>query len=975
MKSLMSRSYDFLASRSQPRSISFTTLVVPFLSAALLAACGGGGGAGGTSTPSASTVPGTSTSTATTDVADTGAGGTTDTVAPASTTVSIPVADNAPASVADNAPASVDDSGAAAQSTAVKTTTVLASNQSAANAIHTIKPPVVTAASSFTGTGYYVSAISGNDANPGTQTKPWATLARAAQARLKAGDALLLDCASKWRESVTFTSAFAPNGNVLISRYGSCAASQLPEITGGRLAATGWAVESTVADGTIFRASVTSAVNGMVRDQAFQTRARFPNSTTVGSDLSLSAAGTGSGTVVLNANDRTAVGGNPMNGAVMVVRTTPYTVESRMVTGYAASTGSASLSSPLANVPLAGAGYYVENLRWMLDADKEWFWDSAQGALFYFQGNDDTSTSPLEYTTSAVPITVQGIPNIRLEKISVTNSGSDAIRILDSANSSVSGVAVTNALGSGISVTAPIGLASGTVIKGSSVSGAGVSGISVGVTNATVSGNAVADMGTRSNPVQPVAGIKVGEAQSTVANNDIQRTGFSGISLANAAGVVANANHVSSACLRLSDCAGIYVWGKTTAGGARANITKNQVDTLTFANTNGAAGGAPLLVAGIYLDEGTNNADVTWNRVSNVRVGINVNKSSYNNVSNNTVFAASDAGLRVQSSGSDVLGNTLASNTLYVPNYFVTGTNGMPTGAGGTVQQWVHPTSAEGMLSGTNANVSSGNIAVHMGDQASLRWRMQTGAVPKDYDYSGWATMSATDSMAAPFYARMATVQGNQMVGNSTMDVVQTPWTSYSYVAGANIVGFAYQTPCQSSCAWLAPASTNDVLQQTGLLQTQSSSDLMYVRYRAVGGPLNTASKLEVRADVTPYAPLYLEPLTTLAAGATRHAEAFFTRNTTGNLRVTVKGQVGTTVMIDDVTLSQVSSFSLLSPLTPARLVVNNTAAPASYACADLGLSNCNVVDQNGAAMTWPISLPAQGSKVIFINDPAWVSL
>ncbi|MEP9403704.1 family 16 glycoside hydrolase [Sphingomonas silueang] len=73
------------------------------------------------------------------------------------------------------------------------------------------------------GTGYYVDAVAGDDANTGTSAaSPWRTLARAGAATLRPGDAILLKAGSVWTgQSLDLRGSGAPGAPIVVDRYGS----------------------------------------------------------------------------------------------------------------------------------------------------------------------------------------------------------------------------------------------------------------------------------------------------------------------------------------------------------------------------------------------------------------------------------------------------------------------------------------------------------------------------------------------------------------------------------------------------------------------------------------------------------------------------------------------------------------------------------------------------------------------------------
>ena len=79
---------------------------------------------------------------------------------------------------------------------------------------------------------YYVSNH-GSDTNPGTDpATPWATLARLNEKTLLPGDAVLLDCASVFREVLSVDQSGRPGALITYANYGNCPNHSLPLLSG-----------------------------------------------------------------------------------------------------------------------------------------------------------------------------------------------------------------------------------------------------------------------------------------------------------------------------------------------------------------------------------------------------------------------------------------------------------------------------------------------------------------------------------------------------------------------------------------------------------------------------------------------------------------------------------------------------------------------------------------------------------------------
>jgi hypothetical protein len=75
-------------------------------------------------------------------------------------------------------------------------------------------------ATSVSASTFYVSNA-GNDANPGTESSPWKTIAKVNATRFGPGDRILLRRSEVWREQLTVSSSGAPGNPITFGAYGS----------------------------------------------------------------------------------------------------------------------------------------------------------------------------------------------------------------------------------------------------------------------------------------------------------------------------------------------------------------------------------------------------------------------------------------------------------------------------------------------------------------------------------------------------------------------------------------------------------------------------------------------------------------------------------------------------------------------------------------------------------------------------------
>lgn len=830
---------------------------------------------------------------------------------------------------------------------------------------------------SYTGRGYYVDSSIGDDVNNGSSSRPWRTLARASQATLNAGDALLLNCGSVWHESVEFKPSFAPSGAVLIGGYGNCSDTQRPTIYGSQeISPSAWQISQVTSTGTIFETQIPGEISDLLLNFKTLARARHPNYLGSNTNVSIAKTGTTGNRITISDDDRIKVGNQSLVGATLVLRSAPWLIEATSIISYDRATGIASMSETTAQPLNTGAGYHLEGLQWMLDTDGEWFHDSSSQRLYLFLSQNNIPSTPVDIIRPRSTLTFRGIPKIRIQQLAVLNSGINGLQILNCSDSTVTDVNIKRSKVNGIIIDSEPGYAlpQGISVEHSLVEEAGSTGISSRLVKTKIHNNKIAFIGTHPSIVTPIAAIKVSERQSIVSWNTITQTGFNGISARNRAELIIKNNDITYACTRLTDCAGIYIWDNSPDQ-SRQFVTENRIARSSVPNLTGAVGGSPDLIAGIYLDEGTNNVDAVNNNISDVRVGINIHKSSNNLVSRNKINVALRSGIRVESSGTDprsTKGNRIEHNILYVPEYYITDGAGLPITIGGIGQEWVHQTDPLELLSGISKNYVGSNKVIHLGDESVLRWRTRVGSLTRDYGSSAWTALVPSDQTASPFRAKMVNVQGVQLIRDSGLNL-SSQWTTYSYTRGASVAVIAHKPACGGLCAAFTPSTNLDVLMQTDLRLSYPASSMMFIRYRAIAQSVNTTSKIEVRSNTPPHtAAGYLEDKMVLPAHAERRREAFFNRTYNGDLRLSIKGTVGTTVLFDDIELFEVSSYKLLSPFTVSRLLVNSSASPLGFTCESLGLTTCNVVDEHGASIGWPITINPSESRIIFLKSAEW---
>ena len=170
---------------------------------------------------------------------------------------------------------------------------------------------------------YYVSPT-GNDANNGTsQSTPWRTIARVQQysSSAVAGDQVLFQRGGNFVGQLTWYGSGSAAANIVIGAYGTGAA----PVINGATTVTGWTQHS----GSIYKASVASAVKFVYVNGALQTLARYPNTGWLRVNTSTNTSLTSTGITQ---------GSGHWNGASLVIRSTNWCYENRVISAQTGTT-------------------------------------------------------------------------------------------------------------------------------------------------------------------------------------------------------------------------------------------------------------------------------------------------------------------------------------------------------------------------------------------------------------------------------------------------------------------------------------------------------------------------------------------------------------------------------------------------------------------------------------------------------------
>lgn len=838
---------------------------------------------------------------------------------------------------------------------------------------------------SVAGTSYYVDVMTGNDNNPGTLEAPWKSLKKASAAPLKAGDALLLKCGSVWRDTLDITGATAKEGGFLISGYGDCSGERRPVIRASDWVPMDNWTRTADSDAPIYSRTWNGAtIKRLFADGLPVLAARYPNRT-ASAEFALATTVNSTSSFKLSATDLQALAGRDLVGATIHVRTLLWVLDTATITAFDPATGLVTLDRSLSTSIREGAGYILEGKRWMLDGPNEWFFDPTTKELAVWApngANPSTGGVGLEAVTRDLGVHLGWVKGVKVERIRTEQQAEDGIQLMDSPGSIIRDVAIAHAYQMGIS----IGRSSQTTVKDSVIIGAGRRGIvSRDSSDIKITANQVTDTGGFGRTDDSEQAISVYGENALVSGNYIARSASVGIYFQNATGVVVENNTIYQSCLRLGDCAGIHTW---TASSSVAPVTtytpraqvRNNVIVGAYSNIEGCVQACKNQSTGIYLDEMSAGVTVSGNIISAVELGLAIHNGQFNTLESNVVRSASFASIRAIQSRSLAAvfnGNKFVNNSL-VSEKDMGLANGLPVDTALIhVFYWFHPSNPSLMYT-NGANVVSGNKILSSQQAAGeATWGLGTWSTYATLLASDWKAVAPTDTIVNRIAYRplVAELEGN-LVPNPTFDPTLGAWNTYfdPAVTGGSFTMGKFAACGTSNCGRHIAASAADQL-RTGFFKMNAtqSQNLHVFRMTATGGDTDGVRSAAIRRFDSPWENYGLSIKSIpVPAGKTINFEQFFLAKYADDGVLDLRSSVGSASYTRSVSVSRVKSIQFLNRAAVSTNVVNPTATALSFPCVALKLSSCDVIDESGNKVTWPLVIPARSSLFVYAQDTKW---
>lgn len=495
------------------------------------------------------------------------------------------------------------------------------------------------AASAWSATYYVNSNASGLTVN-GTQASPFKTLTQLNALPLVAGSVVKLVCGSTWNETLQVRA-----GVTYEADNSTC--TNKPIIRGSEpLKSLVWQLDSSDPSGKVYWADATALglsdmshvfYTTLVR----MTRARHPNigkgSFATGSRYDILQPGTQRyGVVVpdlskLSPELQAAASSEGWNGARMYHWFGGYMLQqldlSMQGTDIVAGAPGPESTYPHLNYNHdEGTPYFLENRRWMLDTETEWYYNAANKRIYMWAFGGSTPQDKSYFAaTRTYGISAINVGGFTLRNIQVMQTIGDAVHIENPGNAvfTISGMKITQAGLRGIFVKGGV---NGNILN-NTITGSRSIGIALGeptdistalASNITVSNNVVTGAGEQ---LYAVAAIRLARG-NTASNNTVDKATGIGI-LANRETKITG-NTLTQTCTSASDCGAIYLIGRDDQGhfGYPLNtvISSNRIDTVQ--PSEGEVGAKSVGARGIYLDDWATLATVKGNFVTNAGIGV-----------------------------------------------------------------------------------------------------------------------------------------------------------------------------------------------------------------------------------------------------------------------------------------------------------------------------------------------------------------
>ncbi len=495
-------------------------------------------------------------------------------------------------------------------------------------------------------------------------------------------------------------------------------------------------------------------------------------------------------------------------------------------------------------------------------------------------------------------------------------------------------------------------------------------------------------------------------------------------------GTTVTNNTVVRPCLMLTDCGGIYTSSgyEVKPGEIRNRVlnnivagVKSNLDGTNLYGTNVNLVAGVNQAVGIYLDDLAANVEVANNLVADAEVGIYVHNGVANRVHDNVVRGATytsflgsfdhDVGTPDVMRKNELRNNTFFSHRTVSAEAFkkspVAGVQGDVTHA----QLWLHKWDAtaffkDSAVGANDRNVSEGNRTLTLSKvQAPAVWRKEAGDVLEQVSGAVWGLRTGTmpyvklglsqwldltkpttkDTEASPVSFqpyKVSKAATTSMLSNGAFSVLGGGWTA----TGARSVYLTGLSSCMNTASTCLMGIANE---PAGMVSSRAfdltQGTLYTLNYTAAAGTTAARHGAVLRTSgATGQDKAMVAPVSAFKVKEVRRIESFV-RPTASEKGVSLALRLGdgTSAWINkglyfaDASMYPLSGeVQVAPPLSQLGvLAVNASTASRKVYCEDLGLTDCtNVVDDQNAAVSFPVTVDARSARQLYFRLTGWAN-
>lgn len=683
--------------------------------------------------------------------------------------------------------------------------------------------------------------------------------------------------------------------------------------------------------------------------------------------------GAGSTYLEIDSDLKLPEGVMPRPGNRLRIRSAPWRIDEVTITSIS---GNRLNFAPATSYPVRkGHGYFLLDAAGTLDSPGEWLYDPNKPSISIWtpDGNDPTGQVRVSVLEKGVDLSNRS--NIILQGINVRRTGL-GIDLTNAKNITINSTTIMDTVREGIYThnTSQVNITTNRISRTGGDAISSFTSKALRVTGNDISESAVAMTGDRvwSLPAPTQATIMAGSA-ATIADNRISRSGGNGIWTLADGNIEKNA--VLDSCLLLNDCGGIYV----NLGSPNSRIASNLIEQV-HGNADGVID-TRIHSVGIYLDDLSTNMKIEGNSVAWAEFGIQVHNSYKNNVSSNTLFGNRQFQILMQEqtkrsrANGDIYENNIENNTL-VPTTPVIGL----------------------MKQSSIGEISDFGTFERNHYSALLSSRVIGQSTPTEpyteLRFEEWQAIAASANMARdasgnvhnPVGYAATKITGVNIVPNGNLVAGNTGWSTWNQTAPVGKLSV-------QSCDLVGPCLYRSEGASDGLLSSPNFSIKGDVWYR-VSFDIRTAESEQpfevlIRRDgwgtnVGYESLMGRSQFFTGGRGWKRYSFSFkATKSITAGDPMT--GERGARVDFQKIPAGrslyianlEIAPIAALESALSLRRISNPGRNAEDIACPDEvnGPQACanyvRLSDQQ--PVSWPVTLPALGTEIVFTRDPSLV--